>query len=142
MLPSQPITHPERHYMTLDTDKETLLALQWIDPSTLDNGIDTRHANPLRRSWTLQPQEPIASTTNLSFGILYRSRFDSIPGPCSFQCITDGEEDSTTHEEWGFTNSTRLLDRAQVLPFDVLQQRNIELLRYVAEAWDFIGTLM
>src|SRR3954468_15824117 len=108
----------------LNSNKETLLPLLWLNPSALNNRISTTNPDPLRSSRTFQMKH----ISNIP--LLTRS----------LQRITYSEEDRTTHKQWRFTDTTRALDRTQIFPLNILEQTDIEDLRDITETGYLVVT--
>ena len=107
----------------LNRQEKALLPLPRTYLRPLNNRIHTTNPDPLGRSRALQTQHLVLAP---------------LP-PRGLQRIPDGEEDTTAHKQRRLADTPAALDRAQVLPLDVLEQRDVEHLRDIAEAGDLVG---
>lgn len=106
----------------LDSHEETLLALLRQNPGSFDDWISTADSNAFWRRWTLQTQDIC----------------DAPLPPGSFERIADSKEDGATHEERGFANTARTLDRSKILPLDIFEQADVEDLGNIPETRNFV----
>lgn len=105
-----------------DRNEETLLPVSRLHETTFEDRISARNPDTLRSGGTSEIQD----------------RLLAMLGTGGLQGIANGEEDGAAHEERRLAYTPAALDGAQVLPLDVLEERDVHDLRDVTEPGDLV----